>query len=66
MIEARHAYIESQSKRAMARVGVDPDTSAGAGVESLGRKPASDETIAIERIVNAMGGGDSQADMMEE
>lgn len=64
--EARHAYIESQSNLAMARAGIDPDASAGAGVESLGRRPARDETTAIERIVNAMGGEDAQADRMEE
>jgi len=63
--EARHGYIESQSRRALERVGVDatpaPDT------EALGRRMGAEETRALEGIVGAMGAQQKQdEDKMEE
>ncbi|CAD0040570.1 unnamed protein product, partial [Aureobasidium pullulans] len=62
--EARHAYIESQTRRALDRAGVDasvtPDT------ESLGRRMGGDETRALEGIVAAMAAQNQASDKMEE
>ncbi|KEQ79206.1 hypothetical protein D6C77_04878 [Aureobasidium pullulans] len=62
--EARHAYIESQTRRALDRTGVDasvtPDT------ESLGRRMGGDETRALEGIVAAMAAQNQASDKMEE
>ncbi|KAH0292051.1 hypothetical protein M436DRAFT_76971 [Aureobasidium namibiae CBS 147.97] len=63
--EARHGYIESQSRRALERVGVDatpaPDT------EALGRRMGVEETRALEGIVGAMGAQQKyDEDKMEE
>ncbi|KAH0039405.1 hypothetical protein KCU78_g1303, partial [Aureobasidium melanogenum] len=62
--EARHAYIESQTRRALDRAGVDaaptPDT------ESLGRRMGGEETRALETIVAAMNAQNQASDKMEE
>lgn len=62
--EARHAYIESQTRRALDRAGVDaaptPDT------ESLGRRMGGEETRALENIVAAMAAQNQASDKMEE
>ncbi|KAH0370210.1 hypothetical protein KCU65_g2634, partial [Aureobasidium melanogenum] len=62
--EARHAYIESQTRRALDRAGVDaapaPDT------ESLGRRMGGEETKALENIVAAMTAQNQASDKMEE
>ncbi|CAC9891879.1 unnamed protein product, partial [Aureobasidium pullulans] len=62
--EARHAYIESQTRRALDRAGVDasvtPDT------ESFGRRMGGDETRALEGIVAAMAAQNQASDKMEE
>ncbi|KAH0041497.1 hypothetical protein KCU78_g944, partial [Aureobasidium melanogenum] len=62
--EARHAYIESQTRRALDRAGVDaaatPDT------ESLGRRMGGEETRALEDIVAAMTAQNQASDKMEE
>lgn len=62
--EARHAYIESQTRRALDRAGVDasvtPDT------ESLVRRMGGDETRALEGIVAAMAAQNQASDKMEE
>ncbi|CAD0108027.1 unnamed protein product [Aureobasidium uvarum] len=62
--EARHAYIESQTRRALDREGVDatpaPDT------ESLGRRMGGEETRALESIVAAMAAQNHTTDRMEE
>ncbi|KAI4718720.1 hypothetical protein E4T48_05082 [Aureobasidium sp. EXF-10727] len=62
--EARHAYIESQTRRALDRAGVDaaptPDT------ESLGRRMGGEETRALESIVAAMAAQNHPTEKMEE
>ncbi|KAG9678946.1 hypothetical protein KCU99_g1895, partial [Aureobasidium melanogenum] len=62
--EARHAYIESQTRRALDRAGVDaattPDT------ESLGRRMGGEETRALEDIVAAMASQNQASEKMEE
>ena len=63
--EARYGYIESQTKRALERVGVDaasiPDT------EALGRRMGAEETRALEDIVAGMGVQQrTERDKMEE
>lgn len=62
--EARHAYVESQTRRALERAGVDaaptPDT------ESLGRRMGGEETRALESVVAAMAAQNQAADKMEE
>lgn len=63
--EARQAYIETQTKRALERVDVDsvaaPDT------EFLGRRMGGEETRALEDIVAGMREQERQeGDRMEE
>ncbi|KAK6002031.1 hypothetical protein QM012_002521 [Aureobasidium pullulans] len=62
--ETRHAYIESQTRRALDRAGVDaaptPDT------ESLGRRMGGEETRALENIVAAMTAQNEVSDKMEQ
>ena len=63
--EARYEYIETQTKRALERVGVDaapiPDT------EALGRRNGAEETRALEDIVAGMGVQQrTEGDKMEE
>ncbi|KAG9693747.1 hypothetical protein KCU95_g6220, partial [Aureobasidium melanogenum] len=62
--EARQAYIESQTRRALDRAGVDaaptPDT------ESLGRRMGGEETRALENIVAAMTAQNQASDKMED
>ncbi|KAH0153335.1 hypothetical protein KCU67_g9514, partial [Aureobasidium melanogenum] len=62
--EARHAYIESQTRRALDRAGVDaaatPDT------ESLGRRMGEEETRALEDIVASIAAQNQASDKMEE
>lgn len=64
--EARHGYIESQSKRALERVGVD--AVAVNDTEVLGRRMGAEETRALEGIVGAMGAQQQRQDedKMEE
>ncbi|KAL1296749.1 hypothetical protein AAFC00_000218 [Neodothiora populina] len=67
--EERHAYIESQSKRAMERAGVEPQ--AGLGVQDEARrKVGADEVNALEGVVAALTSADQrqheQGDRMEE
>jgi kinetochore protein Mis12/MTW1 len=50
--ETRHAYIESQTQRALDRAGVDASIAPDA--EALGRRMGGDETRALESIVAAM------------
>jgi len=67
---ARVAYIESQSRRAMARKGLDPDTKGGAGTESLGRPLGNEELRALEGIADGLSNGGQNGhgdyDEMEE
>ena len=71
-VRARQAYIETQSRRAMARKGVNSDGTASIGVESLGRPVGVEEVSALEAIVGAFGGpgasshGARDPDRMEE
>jgi kinetochore protein Mis12/MTW1 len=64
--EARHGYIETQTRRALERAGVDavtaPDT------EVMGRRMGPEETRALEGIVNAMSSQQQkeEEDVMEE
>jgi kinetochore protein Mis12/MTW1 len=63
--EARYGYIETQTKRALERVGVDavvaPDT------EVLGRRMGVEETRALEDIVTGMSAQQKEdGDRMEE
>ncbi|KAH0336365.1 hypothetical protein KCU81_g8605, partial [Aureobasidium melanogenum] len=62
--ETRHVYIESQTRRALDRAGVDaaptPDT------ESLGRRMGREETRALENIFAAMTAQNQASDKMED
>ncbi|KAI4841783.1 hypothetical protein E4T44_07689 [Aureobasidium sp. EXF-8845] len=64
--EARHGYIETQTRRALERVGVEgvPTTD----VEVMGRRMGGEETRALEGIVNAMSAVQhkEEDDVMEE
>jgi kinetochore protein Mis12/MTW1 len=64
--EARHGYIETQTRRALERVGVEgaPATD----VEVMGRRMGVEETRALEGIVNAMSSQQQkeEEDVMEE
>jgi kinetochore protein Mis12/MTW1 len=64
--EARHGYIETQTRRALERVGVDAVT--GPDVEVMGRRMGGEETRALEGIVNAMSAVQhkEEGDVMEE
>ncbi|KAI5195365.1 hypothetical protein E4T38_09119 [Aureobasidium subglaciale] len=62
--EARHAYIESQTRRALGRVGVD--ITAAPDAESLGRRVGGDEARALEGIVAAMTAQNQASDKMQE
>jgi kinetochore protein Mis12/MTW1 len=65
--EARHGYIETQTRRALERVGVDAVT--GPDVEVMGRRmDGGEETRALEGIVNAMSAVQQkeEEDVMEE
>jgi len=65
--QARDAYIETQSRRAMARKGIDSTSSAGAGAEDMGRSLGSDEVKSLESIVGETGvRGATDSDKMEE
>lgn len=64
--EERHAYIETQSRRAMERAGVEGQSALGAQ-EELGRRVGLDEVRALEGVVASFGDprrGDE--DRMEE
>ena len=52
----RRQYVESQSRRAMQRKGVDPEHAATVAAAS-GRKIGRDEVEGIEAVVQALGGG---------
>lgn len=64
--EARHGYIETQTRRALERVGVDAVT--GPDVEVMGRRMGGEETRALEGIVNTMSAVQhkEEGDVMEE
>ncbi|KAI5201867.1 hypothetical protein E4T39_05038 [Aureobasidium subglaciale] len=62
--EARHAYIESQTRRALGRVGVD--VTAAPDAELLGRRVGGEEARALEGIVAAMTAQNQASDRMEE
>lgn len=62
--EARHAYIESQSRRALERAGVE--ASSAPDNESMSRRMGTDETKALEGIVAAMNAQNQASDKMEE
>lgn len=63
--EARHGYIESQTRRALERVGVD--AVAVNDTEVLGRRMGAEETRALEGIVSAMQQRqEADEDKMEE
>ncbi|CAK3974141.1 related to MTW1 Determining metaphase spindle length [Lecanosticta acicola] len=51
----RRRYLEHQSRRALERKGIDPDSSAGASL-AAGRKMGRDELEGIESVVQALGG----------
>lgn len=55
--DERHAYIESQSRRAMERAGLDAgtDRGLGSGVEGLGRRAGLDEVRALEGVLSGFG-----------
>jgi kinetochore protein Mis12/MTW1 len=62
--EARHAYIEIQTKRALERVGVDAVVTQDM---ELGRRMGGEEARALEGIVNAMAAQQERdEDKMEE
>jgi kinetochore protein Mis12/MTW1 len=62
--EARHGYIESQTKRALERVGVDAVVTTDT---ELGRRMGGEEARALEGIVNAMAAQQERdGDKMEE
>jgi kinetochore protein Mis12/MTW1 len=62
--EARHGYIESQTKRALERVGVDAVVTQDM---ELGREMGGEEARALEEIVNAMAARQERdGDKMEE
>jgi kinetochore protein Mis12/MTW1 len=64
--EARHGYIESQTRRALDRVGLDAVTAPDG--EVLGRRMGAEETRALEGIVGAMSARQQKQedDVMEE
>lgn len=68
--EARDAYIESQSRRAIARKGLNSDATGEAGADSLGRLLGNDEVRALEGIAGALSGNGERSqrgyDQMEE
>ena len=65
--QAREAYIETQSRKAMARKGIDPASTTSAGAEDMGRILGSDEVRSLESIVGENGGRRAtDADRMEE
>lgn len=51
----RRRYLEHQSRRALERKGIDPESSAGASL-AAGRKMGRDELEGIESVVQALGG----------
>ena len=55
--ETREAYIESQSRKAMVKRGIDADAAAGAITEGLGRPLGNEEVRALEGIVGSLGDG---------
>jgi hypothetical protein len=62
--EARHGYIETQTKRALDRVGVDAVVTQDM---ELGRRMGGEEARALEGIVNAMTARQERdGDEMEE
>jgi len=67
--EERAAYIESQAKSAMERVGVEARTTLA---DEGGKRVGRDEVMALEGIVGALGGkstgrgNDDDEDRMEE
>jgi kinetochore protein Mis12/MTW1 len=64
--EARHGYIETQTRRALERVGVEGV--ATTDVEMMGRRMGAEETRALEGIVGAMSAVQQKEedDVMEE
>lgn len=54
----RRKYLETQSRRALERRGIDTDTSASAGL-TTGRKFARDELQGIEAVAKAIGSADA-------
>jgi len=63
--QAREAYLDTQSKRAMARNGVDPTATTG-GTEGLGRAIGQEEVKALESIAGQFGNDGQNFDRMEE
>ncbi|KXT18549.1 hypothetical protein AC579_2273 [Pseudocercospora musae] len=57
----RRRYLESQSRRALERTGIDPDSAAGASL-AAGRKMGRDELEGIEAVAQALGGAEKKRD----
>ncbi|KXT04566.1 hypothetical protein AC578_8706 [Pseudocercospora eumusae] len=57
----RRRYLESQSRRALERTGIDPDSSGGASL-AAGRKMGRDELEGIESVAQVLGGAEKKRD----
>lgn len=55
----RRRYLEHQSRRALERTGIDPDSSAGASL-AAGRKMGRDELEGIESVAQALTGAEKK------
>jgi len=64
--QAREAYLDTQSKSAMARNGIGPTANASAGAEGFGRTIGQEEVKALESIASQFGNGAEKFDSMEE
>jgi kinetochore protein Mis12/MTW1 len=54
----RRRYLQTQSRRALERKGIDAEASAGASI-ATGRKMGRDEMEGIEAVAHAVGGADT-------
>ncbi|KAF2148315.1 Mis12 domain-containing protein [Myriangium duriaei CBS 260.36] len=63
--KTRDAYIESQTRNAMARNGIEPGKSQGGVALTAGRAVSAEEVKALEAMAGALG-GESHPDRMEE